>query len=49
MVVGFWAFYQRNVPEYAKPRVLADYGVVQDDEAVHGAADQPLSCVDAQT
>ena len=49
MVVGFWAFYQRKVPEHAKPRILIDYGVVEDDQAVHGAADQPLGCADAQS
>ena len=33
--MGFWSFYRRNVPEYAKPRMLADYGVVENDQAVY--------------
>ena len=30
-----WSFYQRNVREYAKPRILIEYCVVEDDQAVH--------------
>ena len=47
-LVDSYSFYRRNVPEYAKPKILIDYGVVEDDQAVHGAADQPLGYADAQ-